>query len=286
MPYKNPKIGLLGVLGVWVISAATLSWLTKLHDFTAEELIFWRGSVTLLGVCIFYRKEIGWPDRFMPGYAIGIAFAALGAYKSIRSWGVNPTIIIMSMTPVVNIIIALFLRHQIPRFAFAGFFVMLAGILFSLRQDQWHSGLNSSGLLWSIIATIGCGVGNECLGHTKNSQKNQLAWLGIGMALISLVDLCISGKGLPEFHVHTDNCLYLALFSLSVGWFYLQAYIMGFTHLNKIVASVLVQGETPAVILVAGIFTNERMLSLQWLGICIVIVGVLLTKIDAGRKNE
>jgi drug/metabolite transporter (DMT)-like permease len=286
MRLKHPTtIGLLGVLGVWIISAVSFSWVTKLDDFTAEEIIFWRGMVTLFGACIFYRKDLGKPDKFMPGYALGIAFAALGAYKSIRCWGVNPTIIIFAMTPAVNILFALVLKQRIPKFALLGFAVMTIGISLSLRPDQWHVGLNSNGLMWAIVGTLGCGIGNHCLGMTRDNGHTQLAFMGTGMAVLCLGDMVVEGGGIPLFQIRPVNCLYMAIFAISVGWFYLQAYILGFKHLNKIVASVLLQGETPSVIFVAGIFHDEKMLPLQWTGVAVVLGGVILTKFDASKKD-
>ncbi len=285
MKTQNPTVGLLAVIAVWLVSAISLTWVKNLEGFSAAEIIFWRGLTTMIMAFLCYRAEVGIADKYMPGYTIGFAFAALGAYKSIKYWGVNPTVIILAMTPTINFALSLLMGHKIPRFAFLGFIVMTLGISLSLRPEQWHSGVNGKGLLWALIATLGCGIGNECLGHTKDTTRNQIFWMGLVMAAVSFLDLCVDSKSLPRFHISGDNALKIFLFAFSVGWVYLQMYILSFKHLHRITASVILQGETLVVVVAATLFAGEKMLVLQWAGVAVVLIGVVLTKLDAGKNK-
>lgn len=62
-------------------------------------------------------------------------------------------------------------------------------------------------------------------------------------------------------------------FALVGGFLYFLSYIEAFAHLPIDAASVLAQGETPAVILMSGVIVGDKLNLLQWLGVAIALYG-------------
>jgi drug/metabolite transporter (DMT)-like permease len=62
-------------------------------------------------------------------------------------------------------------------------------------------------------------------------------------------------------------------FAFIGGFLYWTAYMFAFDNLSTTDASILVQGETPAVLLGAYVLLGERLTFVQWIGIGIALYG-------------
>ncbi len=62
-------------------------------------------------------------------------------------------------------------------------------------------------------------------------------------------------------------------FAVIHGFLYWVSNLYAFEYLPKDVASVLAQGETPAVIVLATILLGETLTGIQWIGVIVALTG-------------
>ncbi len=77
---------------------------------------------------------------------------------------------------------------------------------------------------------------------------------------------------LPFYHAEGQEQAVVG-FAIVGGFLYFLANLVAFSNLPQVVAAVLVQGETPAVILMAKVLLGEQLNRLQWLGVLIALLG-------------
>lgn len=277
--------GLLAVLGIWVCNGITLPMISVLK-LSGERLMIARGLITAAFALVITQGNVSQGlDNNSALLAICFAFACLGLYKGVRAWGASRTIIIVTLTPIVNFCFAA--KNGVPVEAFVSFGVMLFGVYLVLgkakeRPTNWISGVG-----WSLFGTAFNGFFYEAIAVTKTPVFQATFWQAIAVAVIGWLALTIlpkeqynlSSPGLKSTPVSTQRYkLYVALllFGLIGGLAYFLSNIIAFTYLPKVVASVLAQGESPMVVLIDGLLTPKNRLSaIQWGGALLTLAGAV-----------
>lgn len=265
--HKKTLRGLLGVLGIWLTAGLALPFVNVLDNFTPTQLMVFRGFFTAFIAIVLLKGVIGKVDRYTYLIALVLPLATLGLFEGIRAWGAGATIIILTATPIVNIIIGLFIGRKITRASLLG----LVLLLFGVGLARWGGNFQWEGMLWSLFATIMNGILYELFARARATSLQKCFYACTGMGLLGLIlSFQTSWAALAD---DPQSLLLLISFGFVGGFLYWLANLMAFENLPTTEASILAQGETPAVILGASILLGEHLTLIQWIGVAVALFG-------------
>lgn len=263
---RKTLLGLLGVLGIWITAGLALPFVNVLSMFTPTQLMVFRGFLTAAMAFIGLRGRLGRVDKYTYLIALTLPLATLGLFEGIRHWGVGPTIIIVTATPLVNLLIGVLLGRRISPASIIGLVLVLGGVVMA----RWGGHFQWTGFAWSVFGTIMNGILYELFARAKATSLQKCFYACMGMGILGLVlSLGVSWAAIAE-----PKLLLLVLgFAFVGGFLYWIANLIVFENLPTTEASVIVQGETPAVILGASILLGEHLTFVQWSGVGIALFG-------------
>lgn len=263
---KHTAVGLLGILGVWLTAGLALPFVNVLAEFTPTQIMTFRGFLPALMALCLLRSAPWRVDRHTYLIALVLPLATLGLFEGIRAWGAGPTIIIVTATPLVNLILSPFLGRKISSASAIGLVLILGGVAIA----RWGGQFQWFGFGWSVLATVMNGILYELFARAKAKPLQKCFWTFLGMGSLGLVlSLGDSWAAAAE----PGLLLLLVGFAFVGGFLYWLANLVAFGNLPTNEASVLAQGETPAVILGAYLLLGEQLTPVQWIGVGIALVG-------------
>ncbi len=276
---KNTFLGLIGILGIWLTAGLALPFVNVLKMFTPEQLMVFRGFFTAAMAFIVLRGNLKKVDRYALLIALTLPFATLGLFKGIRSWGANPTVIIFTVTPLVNLIVSMFLGRRITGASIIGLILMLGGVILARHGGhfQWQ------GFIWSVFGTIMNGLLYEFFARSKTPSLQKCMWACTGMGCLGLV-LSIHTSWEPVMNPKVISLL--ITFAFIGGFLYWIANLLAFENLPTTEASVLAQGETPAVIIGSFLLLGEVLTMNQWIGVALSLFGAWYLSHWLAQKKE
>lgn len=258
--------GFLGVLGIWLTAGLALPFVNVLKAFTPEQLMVFRGFMTAAMALIGLRGIIGRVDKFTWLIALTLPFATLGLFQGIRHWGAGPTIVIITTTPLVNLAISFILGRKVSGASIIGLVLVLGGVLIARRGGhfQWE------GFAWTVFGTVMNGILYEFFARAKANSLQKCFYACMSMGILGLVlSVNTPWTGIME----PKLAIMLVGFAFVGGFLYWIANLLAFKNLPTTEASVLAQGETPAVIIGAYFMLGEQLAFTQWAGVCISLFG-------------
>lgn len=263
---RKTLLGLFGVLGIWLTAGLALPFVNVLNMFTPPQLMVFRGFLTAGMALIGLRGIIGRVDKYTYLIALTLPFATLGLFEGIRHWGAGPTIIIITATPLVNLVIGAFLGRRVSQASIIGLVLVLGGVVMA----RWGGHFQWAGFAWTMFGTIMNGILYEFFARAKATslQKCFCACTGMGTLGLAL------SAGASWSAIAEPKLILLVLgFAFVGGFLYWIANLMAFENLPTTEASVLAQGETPAVIFGASVLLGEHLTLVQWVGVVIALYG-------------
>lgn len=264
--HRKTLLGLFGVLGIWLTAGLALPFVNVLNMFTPPQLMVFRGFLTAAMALIGLRGVIGRVDKYTYLIALTLPFATLGLFEGIRHWGAGPTIIIITATPLVNLVIGAFLGRRISPASIVGLVLVLGGVVIA----RWGGHFQWAGFAWTLFGTIMNGILYEFFARAKATSLQKCFYACMGMGTLGLV----LSAGASWSAIAEPKLILLVLgFAFVGGFLYWIANLMAFENLPTTEASVLVQGETPAVILGASVLLGEHLTLVQWVGVGIALYG-------------
>lgn len=276
---QKTLLGLLGALGIWLTAGFALPFVNVLGMFTPEQLMVFRGFLTALMAFIGLRGKIGWADKYTYLIALTVPFATLGLFQGIRHWGAGPTIIVITATPLVNLAIGAFLGRKISGASIIGLVLVLSGVTIA----RWGGHFEWTGFAWTLLGTIANSVLYEWFSRAKSQLLQKCFWGSVGMGALGLV-MSVNTSWAPA--AEPRLVLLLIGFAFVGGFLYWLANLLAFENLPTTEASVLAQGETPAVILGASFLLGEQLTFIQWIGVAVALCGAWYLSRWLSRKTS
>lgn len=263
---KNHSVGLVAIAGIWLTAGSALPFVNILDMFSPEQLMVVRGFSTALIAFIGLRGAVKRVDNYTYLIALTLPLATLGLFQGIRHLGAGPTIIIVTATPVVQFILSIFLKRHISTAAIIGLILMLSGVTIA----RWGEILHWQGLAWAVFGTIMNGILYEWFARAKASTLQKCLYSSCGMGVLGLI---LSFN--DSWAAVTDPKITTLLigFALVGGILYWISNLIAFEKLPTNEASILAQGETPAVIIGAWLILGEKTSPIQWIGVFISLYG-------------
>ena len=173
----------------------------------------------------------------------------------------------MTATPLVNLAIGPFLGRKISRASIVALVLVLGGVTIA----RWGGEFNWIGFAWSAFGTIMNGILYELFSRAKATPLQKCFWGCIGTGVLGVV---LSANTVwPSFRGDLKLTLSIVGFAFVGGFLYWISNLIAFENLPTTEASVLAQGETPAVILGAWLMLGERLTFVQVTGVAIALYG-------------
>ena len=279
---RSTKKGLIGVLGIWLTAGFALPLVNVLEQFQPTQLMVYRGYITALLALIwmlFQKEDVFRVDKYTYLIALTVPFATLGLFEGIRSWGAGPTIIIITATPVVNILIGIITGRKVGKASIVGLLMVCGGVALA----RWGGVFNWAGFSWSVFATIVNGIIYELFHYAKSKAIQKCFWGSIGMGTLGLV------TSLHHDWTQITNEPYLSIvvfgFAFIGGFLYWLANLEAFENLEVTDASILAQVETVSVIIGAWIMLGESLAWYQSVGVAVTILGAVHLVLSLQNKT-
>lgn len=275
----NDPLGLLAVLGVWLSAGFALPLVNVLRSVSPEQLLTVRGLITALFAFVLSKGQMR-VDRYTYLIAPALGLASLGLFKGIRIWGAGPTLIIVAGTPILNFLVTIVSKKRVGREASIALALLLTGIIIANGKISW----SNEGFAYSLFGTIWNAVLYELFARSQAKALQQCFWGTLGMGLVGLV--LSFGSNWKMVFASSTLGLSLVSFALLGGLLYWLCNIWAFERLPKNATSVLLQGETPAVILMAWVLLGEPLTPSKIIGVTISLYGAWRLKQSLAANNS
>jgi drug/metabolite transporter (DMT)-like permease len=263
---RKTLLGLSGVLGIWLTAGLALPFVNVLDMFTPPQLMVFRGFLTAIMAFVGLRGRIGRADKYTYLIALVLPLATLGLFEGIRHWGAGPTIIILTATPLVNFVFGTFSGRRVSQASIIGLVLILGGVVMA----RWSGHFQWAGFVWSVFSTIMNGILYELFARAKTPSLQKCFWACTGMGFLGL----ILNFNTPWAPIAEPKIALLVLsFAFVGGFLYWISNLLAFENLPTTEASILAQGETPAVIIGAGVLLGEHLMFIQWVGVAVALYG-------------
>ena len=289
MKEKSVTKGILATVVVWLTAGWSVPLVNEYRAYSPEMLLIVRGlavMVSILLVRIIHRNA--WFSDWK-AVASGIVFgiASVAFFRAVSVWGANPTITVLTLTPIVNFVFAVVREKKFPWSAAISLAIIVAGVFLALQP--WKNDIHPQGLVWAILAAITSGLGFECWGTTKATKPAKFWWYSVFTIVMSAIMLKIEGGKFILVPENSDWKTSLYVFSI-IGSFggiaYFWAATVSLENLPTTHASVLLQGETPAVIIGSAILIGTVLSRIQWVGIGLTLVGICYLVVVTERLKK
>jgi len=269
---------------MWLTVGFSVPLVNILHDFPAEQLLFIRGFVTIIVLLPWLLRERLAVSRKNVLLALSFGLASIGLFAGTRIWGPNPTIIVFSASPILNVLFARWRGRRIGIPPIAAFITLFLGIIVMLQPWAVQGEFHLSGLLWSLFGMTMNAVFQEILGQSSNaSPLSRSLWQSFG---------CIAVGGLSILWVpwlwaiaEGHQVWSLIGFGLLSGVLNLRSNTLAFDHLPTAVASILAAGAAPATIIISNWLLHTTLSVAQWGGVALAMASVAYLSAWLGKKS-
>ncbi len=236
------------------------------------------GALTLLLISRFTAKasktRIGKSDLWISG--LGIAIYQLSFFSSVRLTGVPiATITALGSAPIFTGVVAyLMVKEKPKRVWFIATVITTVGIVL-LNLNHSDKGFNLGGVFLALVAGLGFAFFNVTSRRALNSgvEPVRLAASVFSLAALAVFPFCFVAGTHWIFTVKGASLiLWLGIFTTGLGY---TLYAYGLKRVHSSTASTLVLAEPATATLLAVIVLGNTLALTSWVGIAIVIAGLL-----------
>lgn len=236
------------------------------------------GALTLLLISRLTVKasktRIGKSDLWISG--LGIAIYQLSFFSSVRLTGVPiATITALGSAPIFTGVVAyLMVKEKPKRVWFIATVITTVGIVL-LNLNHSDKGFNLGGVFLALVAGLGFAFFNVTSRRSLNSgvEPVRLAASVFSLAALAVFPFCFVAGTHWIFTVKGASLiLWLGIFTTGLGY---TLYAYGLKRVHSSTASTLVLAEPATATLLAVIVLGNSLALTSWVGIAIVIAGLL-----------
>ncbi len=269
---KNAAATIAAGFGIAVTAALSLPLVNIFTELSIAELMLTRGLITALSMGIMFRKRIGAPSKYLIAFSVIFAAATLALYSGIRIWGASPTLVVITLTPVVNIGYKMIRGIRVTDRVLTSFVILLIGVTVAL--EPWRTAFNVAGLGVSLLGAVLAGISFEVLKKGGEIDKfHRTFWLGSVTAVAGFM-MTVSVGTIPFAALErtAGHVALLVLFGLVGGTLYYLSNIVVVDKNRTEAAATIAMMETPAVVVASGGMLGEVTSGLQWSGIVLALM--------------
>lgn len=260
---------------VWLSAGISIPLVRKYDNFQPEVLLLVRSGLVLAALLVMGQITTRGSNGYVIAAGPAMAIASITFFQAVNVWGPNPVIIVITLTPIVNFVIGLGKKTKICPITVLCLALVIAGECLAL--DVARQQLNLTGLALSITSTLATGLGLEFWAESKSGASQKMLWYCLSLFLFSLVSLyAMPGKVefIPQGVTWKTALLVFAVIGTFSGIVYVGAAGIALSRLPATSASILLQGETPAVMLGSLFILDQKIFFHQGLGVSIMLLGI------------
>lgn len=263
--------GVIAALMISVTAAIALPLVNVFDAMKIGELMIIRGGVSAVLIAVILFSHLARPSWRVLVFSILFSVATLFLYIAIRAWSPGPSLVVITLTPVVNIVAKLLRGKVVHRRVYLAMIGLLIGVMIAL--NPWQANFDLIGFVMSLLAMLLAGLGMEVLAGEKGVDPyNKSFWLAILTVCIG----CLASVGdgqmpLLALEWTSSNTLALVGFGVVGGFLYYLANIIAVEELETEVATTLAMAETPAVIISSWFMLGDKLSLVQWVGVSIAL---------------
>jgi drug/metabolite transporter (DMT)-like permease len=186
----------------------------------------------------------------------------------------------------VTVILATLSGETLPLLSLIGVVAAVSGVALAAyrprRNDQQEEASLMRGVFWALAAAVGFGVTFWLLGFQITPHLGGVipVWMARVSAVFWLSMFFMVGGKRGSFHIPDQRAWVLILVGAGIGNL---AYVAnnagyGFGHVGTV--AVLASLNSAVAVLLAGVFLHERLARAQWIGVALVLAGIVLLSLS------
>ncbi len=283
---NHHRLGALGILAAGICFGTTGTSQTLLakgiSPLAVASTRLFIGALTLLLISRFTTKlrSIRFPRRDLWISGVGIAIYQLSFFSSVKLTGVPiATLTALGSAPIFTGLVAYALVREKPtRVWFFATILTTIGIAL-LNAHHSEKGFNFFGVFLALVAGLGFAFFNVASRRALNAgiEPTRLAAGVFTLAAILVFPFCfVAGTQWMVTAKGAGLILWLGIFTTGLGY---TLYAYGLKRVHSSTASTLVLAEPATATLLAVVVLGDTLSANSWLGIAVVITGLLFLAI-------
>lgn len=279
-----------GMLATFVKLSYTQGYTTA--EVTSSQIII--GLLGMFFINLFNKKKKGdnyvQPTKKIMLHLIiagtSIGFTSVFYYLSVVYIPVSIAIVLLMQTVWIGVVLEAILTKTFPSLRkIIAVIIVLTGtvlatnILDNTAMPDWRGIV--LGLIASVAFTTTMFASNRIALQLSSSQRSFFTLIGGAVVVLSFA--AISWTGNYNFDIFYKWGLFLAVFGTIIPPLLLNA---GFPHTGIGLGSIVSSLELPVSVTMAFLILDEKVSSVQWLGIFLIIAAVVLMNIKLRKQRR
>lgn len=297
---KNSILKGVFLVGLGATSYGMLATFVKLayqEHFTTAEVTssqFIYGILGVLVINIFQKaksKQTIEKATTRNIFHLMIAGSSLGMtsvfyYLCVKYIDVSIAIVLLMQTVWMGVLLEWFLERRAPSLQkIIAVFIVLLGTILATNILNNTKPIDWRGIIWGLLAassfTTTMFTANSVARGISSAQRS--LYMLLGGALIVFGFALITQTTPFNFTIFWKWGIFLALFGTIIPPMLLNA---GFPHTGIGLGSIVSALELPVSVLMAFFILNEKVITIQWLGIVLIIIAIIIMNINFPYKKK
>ena len=295
---KNNMIKGVFLVGLGATSYGMLATFVKLaykDGFTTAEVTssqFIYGILGVLLINIFQKFRVNTPtvkatsknilQLMLAGTSLGMT--SVFYYLCVKYINVSIAIVLLMQTVWMGVLLEWFLDKKAPSLQkIISVGIVLVGTILATNILKSEIELDWRGIVWGMLAaasfTTTMFTANKIALGVSSAQRSLYMLLG---GAVIVFGFSIATQVTPfNLSIFKDYGIFLALFGTIIPPLLMNA---GFPHTGLGLGSIVSSLELPVSVMMAFMILNEQVVALQWIGIILIIMAIVIMNIKFNKK--
>ena len=288
------------LVGLGATSYGMLATFVKLaykENFTTAEVTTAQFVLGIIGVLLInYFQRIKNDNTAIKAtkkniFQLMLAGTSLGMtsvfyYLCVRYIDVSIAIVLLMQTVWMGVLLEMILDKKLPSFQkIVAVIIVLFGTVLATNLLKNEIEMDWRGLFWGVLAaasfTTTMFTANRIALGISSAQRS--LYMLLGGAVIVFAFALLTQNTSFNFEIFCKWGIILALFGTIIPPMLLNA---GFPHTGIGLGSIVASIELPVSVLMAYFLLNETVILLQWIGIVLIVLAIVIMNITLGKKNQ
>lgn len=286
------------LVGLGATSYGMLATFVKLaykDGFTTAEVTssqFIYGILGVLLINIFQKFRVNTPtvkatsknilQLMLAGTSLGMT--SVFYYLCVKYINVSIAIVLLMQTVWMGVLLEWFLDKKAPSLQkIISVGIVLVGTILATNILKSEIELDWRGIVWGMLAaasfTTTMFTANKIALGVSSAQRSLYMLLG---GAVIVFGFSIATQVTPfNLSIFKDYGIFLALFGTIIPPLLMNA---GFPHTGLGLGSIVSSLELPVSVMMAFMILNEQVVALQWIGIILIIMAIVIMNIKFNKK--
>lgn len=295
---KNNMIKGVFLVGLGATSYGMLATFVKLaykDGFTTAEVTssqFIYGILGVLLINIFQKFRVNTPtvkatsknilQLMLAGTSLGMT--SVFYYLCVKYINVSIAIVLLMQTVWMGVLLEWFLDKKAPSLQkIISVGIVLVGTILATNILKSEIELDWRGIVWGMLAaasfTTTMFTANKIALGVSSAQRSLYMLLG---GAVIVFGFSIATQVTPfNLSIFKDYGIFLALFGTIIPPLLMNA---GFPYTGLGLGSIVSSLELPVSVIMAFMILNEQVVALQWIGIILIIMAIVIMNIKFNKK--